>query len=414
MFSNFGLGKKRQINRSQIVNCMTPVKKLGVFRKEKGDKIMQSFEIKRLNKLFLSFLVLTMVVFLLTGCGGTAKTTQQDVSKVPATASDKEPTTVEEIAKYEGANREQRLVDAAKKEGTLNLYTAMNLVNMEVLTQAFEKKYGIKVSIWRSGSENVLQRIVTEAQGKRFGVDVVETPGPELESLQREKLLQEVKSPFLKDLIPEAILPHKEWVATRINVIVQAWNTAKVKKEELPQKWEEFLDPKWKGRLGIEALDSEWFAEIVKGMGEEKGVKFFKDIVATNGLSVRKGHSLLSNLVASGEVPLALTVYNYRTEQLKGEGAPIDWYAIEPAIALPAGVAVLKNVPHPNAAVLFYDFMLSDAQAILLEMDIVPTSKKAKTPLNEIKMKFVDPVVGLDEKAKWDKLYEEIIVKQQK
>lgn len=319
-----------------------------------------------------------------------------------------------EAATYQGADRTQWLVERAKKEGELTLYTSAPIDDMAVLTAAFEKKYGIKVRVWRAGSEKVLQRAVSEAQGKRFDMDVVETNGPELEALHREKLLQEVKSPHIANLIPQAITPHKEWIATRLNIFTQAYNTNLVKKEDLPKTYQDLLNPKWKGKLGIEAEDLDWFAVVIGELGEGKGLKLFRDIVASNGMSVRKGHTLLTNLVASGEVPFALTIYGYKAEQLKNKGAPIDWFAIPPAIARPNGVGVAKGAPHPHAAVLFFDFMLSDAQALLLQRDYTPTSKSIETIANKMQLKFVDPRMILDEGAKWEKLYAEIITKQSK
>jgi iron(III) transport system substrate-binding protein len=319
-----------------------------------------------------------------------------------------------EAATYAGADRQQHLVNAARKEGELMIYTSVPVDDMAVLTAAFEKKYGIKVKVWRAGSEKVLQRAVTETRANRFDVDIIETNGPELESLHREKMLQEVKSPYLADLIAPAIQPHHEWVSTRLNIFAMAYNTKQVKASDLPKTYQDLLDPKWKGKLGIEAEDLDWFAGVMGELGEAKGLKLFRDIVATNGLSVRKGHTLLTNLVASGEVPLALTVYNYKAEQMKNKGAPIDWFTIAPAIARPNGVGVMRNAPHPNAAVLFYDFMISDAQPILLGRDYVPTSKKVDTKLNKMPIKFVDPKIVLDEDAKWSKLYEEIVTKQSK
>ena len=319
-----------------------------------------------------------------------------------------------EAATYAGADRQAHLVAAARKEGELMIYTSVPVDDMAVLTAAFEKKYGIKVKVWRAGSEKVLQRTVTETRANRFDVDIIETNGPELESLHREKMLQEVKSPYLADLIAPAIQPHREWVSTRLNIFAMAYNTKQVKAADLPKSYQDLLDPKWKGKLGIEAEDLDWFAGVIGELGEAKGLKLFRDLVATNGLSVRKGHTLLTNLVASGEVPLALTVYNYKAEQMKNKGAPIDWITIAPAIARPNGVGVTRHAPHPNAAVLFYDFMITDAQPILLGRDYVPTSKKVDTHLNKMPIKFVDPKIVLDEDVKWSKLYEEIITKQSK
>ncbi len=318
-----------------------------------------------------------------------------------------------EISAYSGPDRTQKLLDGAKKEGgVLEMYTSAQSNDMGALTQAFEKKYGIQVNMWRSSSEKVLQRAVTEARAGRHTMDVAETNGPELEGMHREKISAPVKSPYLADLIPQAVLPHGEWVGTRLNVFTLAYNTNLVKKEELPKTWEDLANPKWKGKLGIEQEDSDWLAGQFAELGEAHAMKVFKDIVDTNGISVRKGHTLLTQLVVSGEIPLALTVYNYKAEQLKKKGAPIDWFSIGAAIARPNGLAVAKDAPHPNAAVLWYDFELSpEGQQILAKRDFVPTSRKVDTPLNKIPMKFVDARVQLDEFQKWEKLYGEIFTK---
>jgi iron(III) transport system substrate-binding protein len=317
--------------------------------------------------------------------------------------------TAAEVALYAGADRLQKLIEGAKKEGELDIYTSAQSNDMGALTAAYEKKYGVKVSMWRASSEKVLQRAVAEARAGRNAMDVAETNGPEMESMHREKILQAVKSPHLADLIPQALRPHGEWVGTRLNVFVQAYNTKAVRKQDLPKRWEDLLDPKWKGRLGIEQEDSDWLAGLFADIGEAKGTRLFKEIVAKNGISVRKGHTLLAQLVVSGEIPFALTVYNYKAEQLKNKGAPIGWLAIGNAIARPNGVGVARQAPHPHAAVLFYDFEISqEGQEILAKRDFVPTSRKVDTPLNKLPMKFVDARVTLDEYDKWVNLYGDI------
>jgi iron(III) transport system substrate-binding protein len=321
----------------------------------------------------------------------------------------KQNATSADVGLYAGADRLQKLIEGAKKEKELNLYTSAQSDDMGALTAAFEKKYGVKASIWRASSEKVLQRAVAEARANRNTVDLVETNGPELESLHRENILQRIQSPHHADLIAPALRPHGEWVGTRLNVFVHAYNTKAVKKEELPKSWEDLLDPRWKGRLGIEAEDSDWLAGLFADLGEAKGTKLFKEMVAKNGISVRKGHTLLTQLVVSGEVPFALTVYNYKAEQFKRQGAPIDWFSIGTAIARPNGAGVARRAPHPHAAVLFYDFEISEeGQKILAGRDFVPTNKKVDTPLNKLPLKFVDARVTLDEYDKWVKLYEEI------
>jgi len=331
---------------------------------------------------------------------------------MPVGAQVKAGATGVDVATYAAADRAQKLAEGAKKEGELNIYTSAQNDDMGPLVAAFEKKYGVKVNVWRASSEKVLQRAVQEARGNKHTMDVAETNGPELEAMSREKILTAVKSPHLADLIAPAIRPHGEWVGTRLNVFVQAYNTKAVKKEELPKTWEDLANPKWKGKLGIEQEDSDWLAGQFAELGEAHATKVFKDIVSTNGVSVRKGHTLLTQLVQSGEIPLALTVYNYKAEQLKNKGAPIDWFTIGPAIARPNGIGVAAKAPHPHAAVLFFDFEISEeGQKILASRDFVPTNKKIDTPLNKIPMKFVDARVALDEYQKWEKLYDELFRK---
>lgn len=316
-------------------------------------------------------------------------------------------------ASYEGADRQEKLLAGAKKEGELTIYTSAQSDDIGAVAKAFEAKYGVKVNLWRAGSEKVLQRAVTEARGGRHAVDVVETNGPELEMLHREQILQVVKSPHLADLIPAARRPHGEWVGTRLNVFALAYNTKLVKKDELPKTFADLAHPRWKGRLGIEADDQDWLAGVMAQLGEQQGTQIFRDIVKTNGISVRRGHTLLTQLVVSGEVPLALTVYNYKAEQFKGQGAPIEWFSIGKAVARPNGVAVARRAPHPHAAVLFFDFEIGEeGQRILAKRDFVPTNRKIDTPLNKIPLEMVDPKVMLDEHAKWTKLYEELFLRQ--
>jgi iron(III) transport system substrate-binding protein len=314
------------------------------------------------------------------------------------------------IAAYAGPDRAEKLIAGAKKEGTVTVYTSANVDDMAVVTSAFEKKYGVKVRIWRGSSETVVQRSVTEARGGRYDADVFETGGAAMESLHREKLLQEVKSPYLADLNPAAITAHGEWTGTRYNVFVAAYNTKLIKKDELPKSYDHLLDPKWKGKLGIEADDSDWFGAVIDQLGEERGLKLFRDIVATNGISVRKGHSLLANLIISGEVPLALTTYAYRAVQLKNSGAPVDWFAIPPTIARFEGAGVARRAAHPNAAILFFEFMLTDAQELLRDREYFPASRKVKPPLDGISVTFLDPAKNLDENQKWSKYYRDTII----
>ena len=319
--------------------------------------------------------------------------------------------TVTELATYTGADRTERLIAGAKREGTLTLYTSAAVEDMAAVTAAFQKKYGVGVKVWRASSENILQRGVTEARGGRFDADVFETGGAALEALHREQLLAPLNPPASADLAPAALNAHHAWTGTRFNVFVAAYNTGLVRRGELPKSYDDLLDPKWKGRLGIEAEDSDWFGAVVDSLGEERGLKLFRGIVAANGISVRKGHTLLANLVVSGEVPLALTIYTFRAEQLEKGGAPLDWIAIPPTIARFEGAAVARRAPHPNAAILFFEFLLTDAQELLRGREMF-TARKAEPLAAGLSLTFLDAATSLDESRKWSKLYRDIVINQ--
>lgn len=314
------------------------------------------------------------------------------------------------IATYEGEDREQRLVAAAKKEGSLLFYTTTPTEYMKQLIEPFEKRYGIKVEVWRARSEAILQRVVNEARGGKPMVDVIHSISPPMEALHREGLLQEVHSVHHRELQPTAVPSHRQWASTLQYVFVQAYNTQKVAKEELPRTYQELLAPKWKGKLAIESSDHEWLASVIKDLGEANGTRIFTELVRNNGLSARTGHPLLTNLTASGEVPLALTVYQYSVEQAKRKGSPIDWFVIEPAVTIADGIAVAKKAPHPHAALLFYDYMLSpEAQRTIARIGYVPTSMQVESPLRNVKLKVLDAATLLDEQEKSTARFEAIL-----
>jgi iron(III) transport system substrate-binding protein len=332
---------------------------------------------------------------------------------LPGAATDQAPRATAgqaSLATYEGPDRLSRIAAAAKKEGALTLYTTIAEKDLPTLVKPFETKYGVKVTVWRAGTDQVLQRTVAEASAKRDDVDVIHFGSQEMEALSREKILLAVASPVHKELQPGSLPPHREWAATLLSVWVQVYNTKLVKKESLPKTYKDLLDPKWKGKLGLEAKNQDWFATVVDIMGGgEAGLKFFRDLVATNGVSLWQGHTLLNNMVISGEVPLALSIYNYMPEQAKKKGAPVDWFALEPAVARSNAVGVARRAPHPNAALLFYEYLLGEGQQYFVSMNYVPSNTNVASPLKGVKILQADPVRSLDEAAKWNKLFDDIV-----
>lgn len=316
---------------------------------------------------------------------------------------------------YEGPDRAQKVLAAAKAEGALTLYTSLAAENLKALISPFEERYGIKVTVWRAPTEKVMQRTLTEASGGRHQVDAIHFGSPQLEALHREKLLQPVKSPVLGELIAGSVPAHREWAATILQVYVQAYNTNLIKKEDLPKTYQDLLDPKWKGMFGIESEAWPWYATLLLTMGEDKGAKLFRDVVAANGMTAHGSVSLLNNLVAAGDIAMALTVYQHMPQAGKAKGMPIDWFTLKPVIARSNGIGIARNAPHPNAALLFHDYMLSasGAQKSFASMGYFATNSKIPSALpNDLRIEQVDPVLVLDQADKWSRSFEETFVKR--
>ena len=315
-----------------------------------------------------------------------------------------------ELYLYKGADREQKVLAGAKKEGTVVVYTSLNTKDSVPISEAFEKKYGVKVELWRSSSEKVLQRAITEFRAGRYSVDAFELNGPEIEAMWREGLLDRFYSPQAANMPPQAIPKDGAYVADRFNFFTIGYNTDLVKPADVPKSYEDLLDRKWVGKLGIEASDTDWFGSMVHAMGEAKGMAFFRKLAAMKP-QMRTGHTLMAELVASGEIPLAVDIYNHNAERLKAKGAPIDWKPLAPTFGRPNGVAVTKNAPHPHAALLFVDYMLSlDGQKLLKKRKRVPASNKVQSKLNDFPYEMIDPVVVIDEADKWNKRWSELFL----
>jgi iron(III) transport system substrate-binding protein len=321
--------------------------------------------------------------------------------------------TLAEIASYQGPDRTQRLIEGARKEGSVSYYTSLVASDAKPVMEAFKRKYGIDVQLWRGSTEAIVQRALAESRAGRCPADAFHSGPPALEPLHREGLLQAVKSPLTATVVPQALQPHGEYVGVYLNLFAAAYNANLVKAEEVPKTYEDLKDPRWKGRLAIEADDAPWFAAILGKMGEERGRKLFQDIVRTNGISARKGHTLLANMVAAGEVPLALTVFSYKSDQLQRSGAPVRTFYLSPVIALATSISVARCAPHPNAAVLLYDFMIGEAQEILAKRNLVPTNPKIRPLPTGVELTFMDPSQMLDHGRKWTELWERTITKPQ-
>ncbi|MGV6874730.1 ABC transporter substrate-binding protein [Pseudochelatococcus sp. B33] len=305
---------------------------------------------------------------------------------------------VAQIATPSDPDRMERLVEAARQEGKLTLYTVTPIDDVNEVIAAFTATYGIPVTLWRGSSEDVLRRAVTEIKAGRHDVDVIETNGPELEALHREHILQAVDSPAVADIFPGAVPTHKEWIGSRLNIITAAYNANLVPEADVPKKWDDLLDPRWKGKIGIEAEAYDWLATGIESWpSKDEGLAFFRKLTDVNRPQLHKGHPQLANMTASGELLIALQVYLYRVHQLEKEGAPIRALSLGPALARINGLGIARTAAHPNAATLYQQFTLTGAQQILADRYFTPANTTQVPFPPGMEIKVIKPTAMLDD-----------------
>jgi iron(III) transport system substrate-binding protein len=252
-----------------------------------------------------------------------------------------------------------KLIDAAKKEGELVYYTTMTLDQSKQTVDRFEKKYPfIKVTLFRTGGGPLLNKIMTEARGGRFAWDVVVGRGEMVLPLMQRKLLASYRS-FESRMIDDQLVDKEGyWTAYYVNSYVMGWNTKLVKKDDVPKTYEALLNPKWKG--GQISLDTEAYGmfEGLKGVwGKEKTLAYFRKLASQEPV-LKRGNTERVQLTVAGEYPL-IVAYNQTIQRMTSRGAPIDWLPLEPAVTQVNPAMIGAKAPHPNAARLFYDYILS-------------------------------------------------------
>jgi iron(III) transport system substrate-binding protein len=310
--------------------------------------------------------------------------------------------------------REELIAMAAEEGGIVSVYGSTNLDEMGPIIDEFEDATDVTVNYYRANSEDVLQRLVEEARAEFRGVDVVNTNGPEMTIIDREGLFAPIETPVSEDITPEGV--SETWIWMYINTFTPAWNTDAISPSEAPKSWEDVLT-KYQGGLAMEAADIDWFATLVKdyfvaekGMTEDEAVDLFKQ--AASGGVVVDGHTLMTELLAAGEFDVTASPYLHRVLQLKGDGAKIEWEpAIEPLVARPNGIGIHSAAKSVAAALLFTEFVLTDAQALLPELDRQPASTAVEgggLP-TEYENIVVDAEAVVDELDKWSGLYDEVV-----
>jgi len=331
-----------------------------------------------------------------------------------AAASCSQDTAPAEFVAGDYSEREVALIEAARAEGSVTIYSSLPVPIMTPVAAAFREKYGIQTEVWRGGSEEILQRSVAEARAGRHMVDVVETASPEVEGIAREQLLQIIDSPVFDELMDGSVSEGRAWINSRLIVFVGAYNTLNIAPADAPQTFEDLLDPIWNGRLTVEANDFGWIKGMANALGEDEASSLLRSIVDTNGVGVRDGHGLITNMLASGEVEFTFTQYYEQAANARDQGAPIEVAFLDPVIAVPTGIAMFANAPHPNAAKLFIEFFLTDGQEILAEYDYIGSNLNRQSLPEGMNPVVVEMSDYLDEYQKWHDLHRDIFAAQRR
>ncbi len=253
----------------------------------------------------------------------------------------------------------QKVLEAAKKEGEFLWYTTANVRTSQKVITAFGKKYPfIKPKMYRAGSETLLNRMETEFTAGKTFVDVLNI-NTFLGRVAKEKgrFIRYASASVAR--YPEKFKdPENYWFPFLSQYLVLGYNPTMISKEEVPKDWDHLLDPKWKGKIGWDTEDSEWYSGLIDYWGVKKA-KGFLLALAKQDIHWRRGHTLLAQTLLAGEFPLAL-VFAHRVDQMKSQGAPIEWVkTTDPILNLLSANYILANAPHPNAAKLFIEFALS-------------------------------------------------------
>jgi len=255
-------------------------------------------------------------------------------------------------------------INQARKEGEVVWYTAMNVPDAEVVRKPFNERYPfVRLTLLRSTGEKVRTRILTEAQADRNTWDVVSFNLLDIDALAREGLLAEYRSPEAASGYSAGSVDARR-AAIYVRQYVIGYNTRLVK--DPPKSWADLLQPQWTGQLAIDESDVEWYAAMLDYWGRDKGTQFMRAL-ARQKPQQRRGHSLLTRLLVAGDFPLAL-IHAGEIEKEKQDGAPVEWVrTLDPVITSPSQVAIAAKAPHPAAARLFVDFLLSKEGQRLIE-----------------------------------------------
>jgi len=281
----------------------------------------------------------------------------------------------------------REIVDGARKEGQLVFYSGIPIPDAQAILSALEKKYPfIKTTFYRATGPALVSRIQTEQRAGTHLWDAMNSTGFEPYVLLEEGYFAKYES-LERKAFPEG---HKDnegfWATMYTTPMIVSYNSRLVSTADLPKDYTDLLNPKWKGRLGLDSSDFEWYANLRKFWGAEKAQKFL-DGLKKQDIRIVQGRALLTELISGGEIALLVNNFLQNAIEAKRKGGPVDFLALDPVIAAAGLVGINKLAPHPNAAKLFIDFVLSkEGQELIVKTDRSSVRKDvAGNPLDLIK-----------------------------
>ncbi len=265
------------------------------------------------------------------------------------------------------------IIKGANQEKEVVWYTTTSAGDNQAIVEGFTKKYPfVKVQALRSTGEKLRQRVLTETSAGQFLSDIVSVSSMEMGLIKSKNLLQSYDAPEAQSYPTGAKDKENYFTAIYARNFVIGYNTAMITEKERPKDWPDLLNPKWKGKVGMDEEEFEWYGTLVDYWGREKAGKFIKALAAQQP-TLRRDHSLLAQLLAAGEFPIAI-VFPFEIEQLKRRGAPVDWsMTSDPIVTSINVIALSARAPHPNTAKLFINYILSEeGQNIIRNVSRVP------------------------------------------
>ncbi|HXK29087.1 MAG TPA: extracellular solute-binding protein [Candidatus Binatia bacterium] len=261
----------------------------------------------------------------------------------------------------------------AKQEKEVVWYTTTSATDNQAIVAGFNRKYPfLKVQALRTTGEKLRQRVLTETSSGQYFADALSASGMEMGLLKSRNLLQPYEAPEAANYPAGAKDRERYFTAIYARNFVMGYNTAMVPEKDRPKDWPDLLDPKWNGKIGIDEEEFEWYGTLIDYWGRERAGRFIRALAAQQP-QLRRGHSLLAQLLAAGEFPISIVV-PFEIEQLKRRGAPVDWSATSDPIVTSINVIGLSTkAPHPNGAKLLINYILSEeGQNIIRSASRVP------------------------------------------